>query len=70
MHFTRGNCGHLKAKRDNHPSCISCTACQRLSLCFTCSIWTKKVWDLAEKRLSYSQIRDDTEKKTEEISEE
>ena len=54
MHFAHGNCGHLKAKWDNHPSCISCTACQHISPCSICSIWTKKVWDLAEKRRLYA----------------
>ena len=54
MHFACGNCGHLKAKWDNHPSCISCTVCLRISPCSICSIWTKKVWDLAEKRRLYA----------------
>ena len=52
MHFARGNCGHLKAKWDNHPSCI--TACLHVSPCAICSIWTKKVWNLAEKRRLYA----------------
>ena len=50
MHFARGNCGHLKAKWDNHPSCLSCTACLGVSPCSICSIWTNKVWNLAENR--------------------
>ena len=51
MHFASGNCGHLKAKWDNHPSCLSCTACLRNSPCSLCSVWSNKVWNLAEKRL-------------------
>ena len=54
MHIARGKCGHLKAKFDNHPTCISCTACIRVSPCSICSNWTKKVWSLAEKRRLYS----------------
>ena len=51
--YLRGKCGHLKAKWDNQPSCISCTACLRDSRSI-CSIWTKSVWNLAEKRRLYS----------------
>ena len=50
MHFARGNCGHLKAKWDNHPSCLSCNSCTRISPCSICSSWTAKVWNLAERR--------------------
>ena len=49
MHFIRGNCGHLKAKCDNYPSCLSFTACLRSSPCYFCSVWSDKVWNLAEK---------------------
>ena len=54
MYIDRGKCGHLKAKWDNHPSCISCTACLRVSPCSICSNWTTNVWSLAEKRCLYS----------------
>ena len=50
MHFARGSCGHLKAKWDNHPSCLSYTACLRNSHCSLCSVWSNKVWNLAKKR--------------------
>ena len=50
MHFGRGNCGHLKAKWDNHPSCLSCTTCLRNSPCCVCSALSNKVWNLAENR--------------------
>ena len=52
--FRRGNCGHLKAKWDNHPSCLSCTTCTHISPCSVCSSWTDKVWILAEKRRLYA----------------
>ena len=54
MHFARGNCGHLKAKWDNHPSFLSCTACTCISPCSVCSSWTDKVWILTEKRHLYA----------------
>ena len=54
MYIVCGKCGHLKAKRDNHPSCISCTACLRVSPCSICSKWTNKVWSLTVKRRLYS----------------
>ena len=54
MHFTRGNCVHLKAKWNNHPSCLSCTACLRSSPCSFCNVWSDKVWNLAENRRLYS----------------
>ena len=57
MHFARGNCSHLKAKWDNHPSCLSCTSCLRSSPCSFCSVWSDKVWNLAEKRRLYSTRR-------------
>ena len=50
MHFARGNCGHLKAKWDTHLSCLTCNSCTRISLCYICSSWTEKVWNLAERR--------------------
>ena len=54
MNIARGKCGHLKAKWDNHPTCISCTACLRFSPCSICSNWTTKEWSLAKKRRLYS----------------
>ena len=54
MHFARSNCGHLKAKWDNHPSCLSCTSCTRISPCSISSSWTDKVWSLTEKRRLYA----------------
>ena len=54
MHFARGNCGHLKAKWDTHPSCLSCNSCTRISPCSICSSWTAKVWNLAERRRLYA----------------
>ena len=54
MNITCGKCGHLKAKWDNHPTCISCTACLCVSPCSVCSNWNTKVWCLAEKRCLYS----------------
>ena len=54
MNIARGKIGHLKAKWDNHPTCISCTACLRFSPCSICSNWTTKEWSLAEKRHLYS----------------
>ena len=54
MHFARGNCGHLKAKWDNHPSSLSYTACTRISPSSICSSWTDEVWNLAEKRRLYA----------------
>ena len=50
MHFARGNCGHLKAKWDTHLSCLTCNSCTRISLCYICSSWTEKNWNLAERR--------------------
>ena len=54
MYIARDKCGHLKAKWDNHPSCISCTACLHVSPCSICSKWTNREWSLAEKRRLYS----------------
>ena len=54
MHFARGNCGHLKAKWDTHLSCLTCKSCTRISLCYICSSWTAKVWNLAERRHLYA----------------
>ena len=54
MSFARGVCGQLKAKWDNHPSCISCTLYFRSSPCSICSAWTGNVWQLAEKRRLYA----------------
>ena len=54
MNIACSKCGHLKAKWDNHSSCISCTACLCDSPCSICSIWTKSVWNLAENRRLYS----------------
>ena len=48
--FARGNCGHLKAKWDNHPSCITCSIYTRSSPCSICSLWSDEIWKLAEKR--------------------
>ena len=54
MNIAHGKCGHLKAKWDNHPTCISCTACLHFSPCSICSNRTTKEWSLVEKRHLYS----------------
>ena len=54
MHFVCGNCGHLKAKWDTHLSCLTCNSCTRISLCYICSSWIAKVWNLAERRRLYA----------------
>ena len=48
--FTRGNCGHLKAKWDTHLSFLTCNSCTLISPCYICSSWTEKVWNPAERR--------------------
>ena len=35
----RGACGHVKAKFDNHVTCLRCTGCSFESLCEVCSAW-------------------------------
>ena len=63
MHITHGKCGHLKAKWDNHPTCISCTACIRVYPCSICSNWTKKSVESCREETSilHSQVGHDTE---------
>ena len=57
MHFARGNWGHLKAKWDNHPSCIPCSLRSRSSPCFICNQWTDDIWKRAKKRRLHSKRR-------------
>ena len=57
MHYYRGDCGHIKARWDNHYSCQSCTSCSRFSTCYICSQWSDDVWILAEKRRLHTTRR-------------
>ena len=50
MHYSRGDCGHIKARWDSHHSCLSCSSCSRNSTYYICSQWSDDVWILAEKR--------------------
>ena len=57
MPSDRGLCGHIKAWWDNHPKCLFCSSCSRLSSCSICNLWSQKIWDLADKRRLYSARR-------------
>ena len=57
MHYTRSGCGHIKARWDNHQSCLSCTSCSRNSTCYISSQWSDGVWILANKRRTYAKRR-------------
>ena len=50
-------CGHIKARWHNHPSCLSCTSCSRNSICYICSQWSHDVWILAENRRIHAKRR-------------
>ena len=58
-----GICGHIKAWWDNHPKCLFCSSCFRLSTCSICNLWSKKIWDLADKRRLYSLGKSTMKKK-------
>ena len=57
MHYSRGDCGHMKAWWDNYHSCLSCSSCSRNSTCYICSQWSDDVWILAEKRRTLATRR-------------
>lgn len=50
----RGNCGHKKAKWDNHPSCLSCSNCTVDNKCDICISWSEDTWYSAIRRRAYS----------------
>ena len=54
MTLHRGDCGHIKSGWDNHKKCINCSHCSRESTCSTCSSWSNSIWELAERRRTYS----------------
>ena len=54
MTIIHGECGHIKARWDNHDKCLRCTSCSRESTRSKCISWTNKTWKLAEKRRTYS----------------
>ena len=51
MKIVHGVCGHIKARWDNHQSCLSCPSCCRLSTCSSCSHWSESVWVLSDKKI-------------------
>ena len=57
MKIARGDCGHIKARLDNHQNCLSCSSCSRLSTCSTCSRWTEETWVRADRCRTYSARR-------------
>ena len=57
MHYSCGDCGHIKARWDNHYSCLSCTSCSRFSTCYICSQWSDDIWILAEERRLHATRR-------------
>ena len=54
MTIHHGDCGHIKSHWDNHKKCINCSYCSRESSCSRCSSWSNSIWELAEKRRTYS----------------
>ena len=58
MPQTRELCGHLKRELDNHPTCINCTFCYRLSTWEICSTWSLSIWDRFELRRKYIRKKD------------
>ena len=54
MKTVRGKCGHLKEHWDNHIECLKSSSCSRESTCSTCVTWSNKIWNLADKRRTYS----------------
>ena len=63
MPIDRSVCGHIKAWWDNHPKCLSCSSCSRLSSYSICNLWSKKIWNLADKTRLYSARRSTMKKK-------
>ena len=57
LNNSRGDCGHIKVRWDNHHSCLSCSSCYRISTCYICSQWSDGVWILAEKRRIHATRR-------------
>ena len=49
MKIGRDDCGHIKARWDNHHNCLKCSSCSRLSTCSICSTWSEEIWTLADK---------------------
>ena len=49
-----GDCGHTKSHWDNRKKCINCSHCSRESTCSMCSSWSYSIWELVEKRRTYS----------------
>ena len=54
MKIVRGDCGHIKARWDNHHKFLKCSSCSRLSTYFTCSSWSEETWILADRRLTHA----------------
>ena len=54
MKIIRGNCGHIKARWDNHLNCLSCSSCSRLSTCSVGSNWSENTGILVVKKRTYS----------------
>ena len=63
MKIVHGDCGHIKARWDNHQNCLSCSSCSRLSTCSTCSRWSEETWILVDRRRKYSTRRSVMRKK-------
>ena len=57
MSQTRGSCGHLKGRYDNHSSCLNCSGCFRSSCCSVCQLWPEATWSLVVKRRRFSDRR-------------
>ena len=62
-----GLCGHLKNELDNHPMCLNCAFCCRLSPCEFCVLWPPTLLDRFEQQHSYNSKKmrktKDTKKK-------
>ena len=54
MKIVRSDCGHIKARWDNHQNCLSCSSCSRLSTCSTCSRSSEETRILADRHRTYS----------------
>ena len=63
MPIVRGVCGHIKVRWDSHQNCLSCSCCSRLYPFSTCNLWSEKIWDLADKRQTYSARKSTMRKK-------
>ena len=63
MKIVRGNCGHIKARWDNHHNCLKCSSCSRLSTCSTCSTWSEETCMPAARKLVMTRKRQKKKKR-------